>query len=317
MDYGLLGGIAQGLQSGVEAYGQASDRKRKIEELRIKQEIDKAERKRQEEEFNFREGAKRDEKGNIIPDPSSPVHARRLLDQESKRAQIAGLLGKEALAKTDQELKRLQTEADIANKGLIKTKEGTIELSPEEKQRRDVKSGVKPRAGKSGAGGPTTLIPGYTYDPSMKLSPKEIGDMRTAVSDANKLNGHLSKMRQLIDSADEKDLANPFSQVNKDINQEARSAQLIYKSPSFAQLGVLTGPDLSILEQVIERPTAFGLLTGGGKAGLSKRLQNVEMSSKGNLLKSLEARGIRPVGGGNDQEAKMRRLQELRAKAGK
>ena len=83
-------------------------------------------------------------------------------------------------------------------------------------------------------------------------SEKEARDLRDAASKREQLKGML---RQLISFRENNDQFTPENRARG--NAIWRNAQLLAKGPSFAQLGVIAGPDLDILNSVMEDPNAI------------------------------------------------------------
>lgn len=166
----------------------------------------------------------------------------------------------------------------------------------------------------------TSPVPGYQKGPNYVADDVEERSLRSGAASVQKFNGVLNALRSKVQSASKADLANPWSNVSKAIKNDLRDLQLIYKSKDFAELGVLTGPDLSLLEQVIEDPGSISNLYSGNDGVLSRYSQLQEKVQRGFDARA-QAAGLIPAGGGGligggNQEAKERaRLEELRRKA--
>lgn len=142
-----------------------------------------------------------------------------------------------------------------------------------------------------------TIIPGYKRDPNVFLDKADISNMRDAASDAQKITQTMAQLQDIVKNASPQELANPLSQVNANVKNLLKDAQLTYKGEAFAKLGVLAGPDMAILDQVLEDPTtATNLarlsLDPKGKENLIKRYQGVLDRINSALSKRLESRGL-------------------------
>jgi len=177
-----------------------------------------------------------------------------------------------------------------------------------------------------------SVVPGYVKSDDYNADPVDERKIKVGYQDIKNFNGILDSLKTRVEGADPRELANPYSNTAKSIKQDLRDLQLIYKSESFAKLGVLTGPDLSILEDVIENPGSISNLWSG-KAGVLSRYEQLKnkvntgfdgVASSYGLVRSPQPgligkpKGL--VGGapppGADMSAKIQRLKELKAKAG-
>jgi len=172
-------------------------------------------------------------------------------------------------------------------------------------------------------------VVGYNKIDDSEIDVTSARQLKEASAELTKFNNQMSALEASVKSASTSDLANPLSDVSKDIKNKLRDLQLTYKSDAFAKLGVLTGPDLKLLEEVIENPgTVSNLLSG--KSGVLSRYKSVKDRVGQNFNAKAEAYGLVPAGlvkkeglvdgpppaaPAPDMDAKKKRLEELRAKA--
>jgi len=131
-------------------------------------------------------------------------------------------------------------------------------------------------------------IPGWKHDKSVRIIKSEMDNMRDAAGDAEKLEELLSSIGGMVKGAGRFELANPLSDVRKRLDPIVRQAQLLYKGDAFAKLGVLTGPDLELVENVIDNPqSARNLIRGGESAAdvYARAAQSVRRSIESTLGK--------------------------------
>lgn len=174
-------------------------------------------------------------------------------------------------------------------------------------------------------------LAGYDKADDTPIDAVSARQLKEASGDLAKFNNQMTELEAAVRNASKKDLANPMSNVSKDIKNRLRDLQLTYKSDAFAKLGVLTGPDLQLLEEVIENPGSVSNLLSG-KDGVLQRYKNVKARVGQNFNSKAESYGLVPTGlvpGGivkgapppasappaGDIDAKKKRLEELRAKA--
>lgn len=185
-------------------------------------------------------------------------------------------------------------------------------------------------------------IPGYRKTEQYVGDEIEERTLRKAHTDLKKFQTTMTALKQRVKSAKPEDLANPYSDIRKAISNDLRDLQLTYKGEAFAALGVLTGPDMSILEQIIENPGTISNLISG-KEGVTKRYDQALGRVNNAFNARIQSMGLEPdtpapkglVNGGaegmvpkgkiakpagapapvNDLAAKQKRLEELRRKA--
>jgi len=113
-------------------------------------------------------------------------------------------------------------------------------------------------------------IAGYQTNENYLGDKKEDRDIRTAQAQTKKFSDILETLKARVRNAQKSELVNPYSNTAKDIKNDLRDLQFLYKSPEFANLGVLTGPDLKLLEEVIENPGSLSNVISGKEGVLSR-----------------------------------------------
>jgi hypothetical protein len=153
---------------------------------------------------------------------------------------------------------------------------------------------AKPARG-SGEKSESNLIPGFDHDPSVSVDKTELRAMRDAVAESKTLSGLIARIKEKVKNTSNFDLANPWSDASKSIHQDITEAQLKYKGPAFAQLGVLAGPDMDILQGVIENPGhPKNLYSEEAKNKLVGRYDEFINKMNQNIQNKLEIRGFTP-----------------------
>jgi hypothetical protein len=205
-------------------------------------------------------------------------------------------------------------------------KEGMQDKALTEEMRRlklqlESKEKIQGMKGKTKGSGFGQIIPGWVHDGKTEIVKGDIPKLQNAYSDSETALARISSAISLLKGASSADLLNPFSSKAKKIAQELADAQLTYKGEGFANLGVLTGPDVTYLNRILMPPTSVGGLTSS-KEDLLENYQKAMSFLKSKLENKLGARGLIRAGGsapqgGGDITAKQKRLEELRKKEGK
>lgn len=167
---------------------------------------------------------------------------------------------------------------------------------------------IKPKPiGKGGAigGGTIQPIPGLIYDGKTPYDKSELKRLREAYSDyqtlystLNRVNSKLQEVAKLPAGQARLKLLSPTFQ--KEIKNDLRQAQLAYKGEAFAKLGVLTGPDLKILEDVIENPSSISNIALGPQ-GVIDRISMLKRNMRSGIDNRLAVSGF-SVDGGQSQQ---------------
>lgn len=192
------------------------------------------------------------------------------------------------------QLSQLKNQLDIAK---IQAEAGITREKIQGKTALDVikaKPKPLPKGGGSGFGGQP--IPGLIYDNKTPIDKTELKKLREAYSDYKTLDSTLgrvsSKLKEIakLPSGQARlKLLSPSFQ--KELKNDLRQAQLAYKGEAFAKLGVLTGPDLAILEDVIENPSSISNVALGPQ-GVIDRISNLQKNMRSGVDNRLGVSGF-------------------------
>lgn len=299
-DYGAgaISAAVKGLMQGMQQGDEMSMRREERDENKRFREMELSSRMRAEDEKRAREAAL--DKYNKEKDASELELKRQELklkynpDQQSKQSDPYGMRETNALLAKER-----------LDKALL-----------ESKQRK------------------ASPVPGYEKTESYVGDPIEERTLRAASSDLDAFRTTITSLKQKVNNASKEDLANPYSDVRKAINNDLKDLQLAYKGDAFAKLGVLTGPDVGFLEQVIENPGSVSNLISGKQGVLNRYDQalkrvNQKFDAKAKtlgLMPLMKNEGSMPETGAVDGdnksidpviEAKKARRAELLAKKAK
>lgn len=182
------------------------------------------------------------------------------IDYPARSADIDSLASKEAIKNF-----RLNNEGRLGRDTSIKAAQ--IAASTNRQEARDVRADVKETKATEEAS--KQALPGYEHDPAVQVSPTAVDNLRV---------GHAESkvMSKLIDELDGLVAKNgikvwPDSDKVK-MQADLKQLQLKAKGKAFAELGVLSGPDLAILEDLTGDPTDVMSVFKGGAEGVRSRL---------------------------------------------
>lgn len=116
-------------------------------------------------------------------------------------------------------------------------------------------------------------IPGYVKTDETPIDSTSIRQLKDANADVAKFNKAMDGLISRVTSASRMDIANPLSNTSKAIKNDLRDLQLTYKGKAFAELGVLAGPDLMILDQILEDPGTLSNIASGKEGVLDRYKQ--------------------------------------------
>lgn len=136
---------------------------------------------------------------------------------------------------------------------------------------------------------------GFQKTANYVASPEEEKQIRSANADRLKFNTAMDGLISKVQSANPAELANPYSDVAKAVKNDLRDLQLVYKGEAFAKLGVLTGPDMAILSEIIENPGTVSNLISGKPGVVERYMQAKDRVNNGFSLRA-ESLGLVPVG---------------------
>lgn len=203
----------------------------------------------------------------------------------SRRAQIAKTI----------ETRKAQAARDAANAQERATDndraERVIGLREEENRlRRDALAAGK--AQKLEDRDKTLAVPGYELTGQVLPKPEEAQKIRKAVANAEQLQTKLSRLRDLVEKN------GPFEwsgETGAEMQSLATEIQLLAKGEDMYQLGVLTGPDLTMLQKITADPASISSLFTRGNTRLNQ-IDTQLKSIKGKLGSTIKASGYREVG---------------------
>lgn len=138
-------------------------------------------------------------------------------------------------------------------------------------------------------------VPGYKKGESYVADPIEERGLREGAIQVDNFNKTLDTLKQKVKGASKVDLLNPYSNVRKSIKKDLRDLQLTYKGKAFAELGVLAGPDLQLLEQIVEDPSTLSNIISG-KEGVSDRYSELQANTKSRFDQRAQVMGLVPTG---------------------
>lgn len=271
MDESGLAALGQGVKGFAQGWQDAEDRKMKRLEMDSKAEAQKSERERQQ----FMDKLTAREKGlDVQPgkdfysqDPAHMGYRDDYLAKEREKAMISAAADPYGAKKLGAENARLE--------GVQKSQE--IQAKAQENKRRTI-----------------SPIQGYQKSENYVATPDEEKHLRSAQGDLINFNKSMDGLREKVAAADPKELANPFSDTAKAIKNDLRDLQLVYKGEAFAKLGVLTGPDLKLLEDVIENPGSLSNLVSG-KDGVLDRYDQAKSRVNDKFGAKATALGLVPA----------------------
>jgi hypothetical protein len=162
----------------------------------------------------------------------------------------------------------------------------------EQKTKRAPKFAKPLKAGEvAGVGDP---LPGFTWNQKTPFSQGDLSKLQSAASDRETLKSLLSKVADKVQNATKLELSNPASGVRRSIESDLADAQLLYKGESFANLGVLTGPDVSYLDKVLDPPSFANAVMRGGSDEALKRYASAVDRINERFNSKLKFKGFTP-----------------------
>lgn len=142
-------------------------------------------------------------------------------------------------------------------------------------------------------------VPGFERTGEVLPKAEEAVKFRKATATADNLSTKLNRMRDLVK---DKGSFEYGGNAGQEMEALATEIQLLGKSPELYELGVLTGPDLSLLQKITADPTSLSsMFTRDGT-----RLQQID-SQLGSIKQKLDSTskslGYRRAGGAESQKA--------------
>ena len=157
MDYGLLSGLAKGLDAGMDAYEKAKDRQLRIDKIKHEREVKGLLYQQQKEKAErdskldlYKAGARYGDSGEVEPDTENPNYGAQQSRQMYQDALSASVFGKEALEKSklEQSSKFKEMELGLAQQKL-----------EQDRLLKEAQIGKLKRQGTGGAGAGKRLTP--------------------------------------------------------------------------------------------------------------------------------------------------------------
>jgi len=282
-EYGGVDELAKAIPAAIEGFYNAEEREMKKKELAARLMAENSKKERQQAMDRLKA---ENEYGLVVPEGEEFNYG--LINK--------GLMAKKPGFVTMDEMKRQQIEADIRSKGEVPIREEReliaaqqakgfdpiyddtgkftgkfqksealiskeqAELKKLEAQAKATEAKAKPKAG--GAGDKSRYnVPGAIYEGTTTLKPDEVKAVRQIVTNVNPLVENIKKAQAKLQNASRKDYLDP--NFRREVQGLLNDAKLTYKSDAFAQLGVLTGPDMAVLDAVIADPfTMAGTMSG-------------------------------------------------------
>lgn len=145
------------------------------------------------------------------------------------------------------------------------------------------------------------VVPGYTKGSEVQPVPAEAQKLRKASATSDLLSKKLGRMRELVSSK------GPYEyggEAGQEMETLATEIQLIGKSPELYELGVLAGPDLTLLQKITADPTSLSSLFTRDKTRL-KQIDTQLQSLKDKLETTSKSLGYEKKGEPKKEEFKV------------
>jgi cell division septum initiation protein DivIVA len=240
----------------------------------------------------------------------SEARIRNLIALRKAGFDDSGLMSKSELEQTKMELEQLKFQAGDNAKEIEKKEQRLAQIEEQvakgqmrggeklaemelEKFRQAEKTKRTPKMVKKGEPvGEPDYIPGFKWNKKTPINKTDITKMQNAVADRDSINGIIQKVTDKVSKASALELSNPASEVRRSIESDLADAQLLYKGESFANLGVLAGPDVSYLDKVLDPPNMANTITRGGKEAVLQRYKEAGDRINERLANKLKYRGF-------------------------
>jgi hypothetical protein len=142
------------------------------------------------------------------------------------------------------------------------------------------------------ATGSSVLIPGLTPIPGVQITKESVKNVKTGAQAYDTVKDQIKRMRDL------------YAQTGTEMGGEkarklasmVRQIQLTLKGPEFLQLGVLAGPDMALLDEMVPNPTGFkdnikSMIPGLGDP-ITPKLDELETFIDGRFQSALNRNGF-------------------------
>ena len=320
-----LGGLVGG-ESGALAAPGASKASRDIYEYQRKEEIDRVKNLKDSTEKKLKTLIDLKKSGQESFDKSAERGLGRI-KAELEATKSLATMSNDDLKRAEDNLMKINSDItkEVGDKSVDIAKMERSKWESEQKTKRTPKFMKPLKAGEvAGVGDP---LPGFTWNRKTSFTPGDLSKLQSAASDRETLNSLLTKVADKVQNASKIELSNPMSAVRRTIESDLADAQLLYKGESFANLGVLTGPDVSYLDKVLDPPSFANAMMRGGPEEALKRYSgavdrinerfNSKLKFKGFTPKQpLEGMKLPPKKSGLSRDEKIERLNKLRKARG-
>lgn len=136
-------------------------------------------------------------------------------------------------------------------------------------------------------------VPGYERTGEVMAKPDEAAKFRKATATSDALSQKLNRMRDLVK---DKGSFEWGGDAGTEMESLATEIQLLGKSPELYELGVLTGPDLSLLQKITADPSSFSSLFTRDASRL-KQIDSQLKSVQDKIGTTAKSLGYRKAGG--------------------
>ncbi len=140
-------------------------------------------------------------------------------------------------------------------------------------------------------------IPGHIHDAKVKVAPNKVSALRDGVADGKTMQGLISELDGLVAKHGIEVMPGP---VKSRMEALVKQLDVKAKGPAFAELGVLAGPDLAILDALIGDPTNWQTAFKGGAGDVRTRLGVFRDTLRKNLDNKKHNYGYTEQGAAND-----------------
>lgn len=163
-------------------------------------------------------------------------------------------------------------------------------------------------------------VPGYKRTGQVLPKPEEAMKLRKATASAEQLQSKLKRLKEIVS---EKGSYEYGGEAGAEMDTLATEIQLLSKNEDMYQLGVLTGPDMKLLEKITASPTSLNSFFTRDSTR-QKQIDTQMKSIADKLSASTKASGYAPDSQASAQQqqasgddasiARQKRIAELRAK---
>ena len=136
-------------------------------------------------------------------------------------------------------------------------------------------------------------VPGYERTGEVLPKPEDVSKFRSATASAEQLGNKLGRLRELVKKVGSFEYGGEDGQEMESL---ATEIQLLSKNEDMYKLGVLTGPDMSLLTKITADPTSLSSLFTRNPTRL-KQIDSQISSIKDKLASSAKSMGYREPSG--------------------